>query len=407
MPFKIVQTVENGELCLCVVPALWEQNGILSWPKKMAVARLCLDENSCPNSNWEKMNCVLKRELCSYAAAHKELDRMESIPDTEADDVGVVPSKPRKVRRKNENKKTSNVVKDFNEFLQTPQKNEDNIDEMMESLSDEASVTDKIACANEQEPVQPRVLTDSEQYPTSTRENVPKSQQAIVEEFEVHDVIPEATLSAVASNQVILYNNQLKMMATLAHLTSAIEALNKRAFSLNTVPATRLAEDKPFKPVGSVDELDRLEAELKDEATMQLYIEKLSSICGTEGKSNGGDCAFRLIDYVATREFIHLCSWTGAARDFTEEDKPCGSKDCPPAKIPLKFYLKFRELLLRVIRLADHAYSEASCEKFLKGIMKNSKARLTPKVLSTQKRRPCNLKYNKNRGPDGAEPQIE
>ncbi|KXJ74301.1 hypothetical protein RP20_CCG013987 [Aedes albopictus] len=399
MPFKIVQTVENGELCLCVVPAQWEQNGVLSWPKKMAVARLCRDENSYPSSNWEKINCVLKRELPSYASASQEMERMESVPDTEVDDEAAVPSKAKKQRRKNETR-VSGVVKDFNEFLSHPETDNNDISAGDEE-PDEANMADKIDCLVQEMPDKSTITSDGGEQNPTMEERLPE-----VEEFEVDDVIAEASLNAIVANQVVLYNNQLKIMASLAHLTTAIEALNKKVFLLSMDTVAQQVSDEQFKPIGTIEDLDRLEQELKDEAIMKRCIDKLSAICGTEGKSNGGDCAFRLIDYFATREFMNSCSWTGAARDIPD-DKPSTSKesDGPPTKIPLKFYVKVRELFLRVIRLADRDYSEASCEKFLKGVLKNSKARLTPKVLSTQKRRPANLKYKKK--PDGVEQKPE
>lgn len=87
MPFKIVQTIERGETCLTVVPSGWEKSGTLHWPKKNAVAKLSLEEFSMPSPKWERIDCVKKREFKTRAEAENEVDRMESVSDTEADDV--------------------------------------------------------------------------------------------------------------------------------------------------------------------------------------------------------------------------------------------------------------------------------------------------------------------------------
>lgn len=48
MPFKIVQTIENGSIVLTCVPHQWESNGVLYWPKKQ-INKLQKDEGSQPD----------------------------------------------------------------------------------------------------------------------------------------------------------------------------------------------------------------------------------------------------------------------------------------------------------------------------------------------------------------------
>lgn len=214
-----------------------------------------------------------------------------------------------------------------------------------------------------------------------------------VEQVPVLNENQEVTLTSIQ-------NNQLKIMAGIAYLTTSVDVLNEKVASIEkhvqAAPIATLA-DEPFKPVDSMSDLILLESELKEEVNMKRYIQKLSTVCGSSGKSNGIDCAYRLIDFVATREFIHSCSWTGLAREPTESDaNQPGTSNAPEgsaSKIPLKFYSKFRELFSRVIRLADNEFSDADSDKFLKGVLKNSKQRLTSKVTSTHKNRPKNLKY--------------
>lgn len=88
--FKIVQTVEEEEICLTAVPSSWEKDGILFWPKKNIVSRLVRDANSTPGIEWTKMACVVKRTAETYAEAESELACMETQPDTDQEAPTVV-----------------------------------------------------------------------------------------------------------------------------------------------------------------------------------------------------------------------------------------------------------------------------------------------------------------------------
>lgn len=248
---------------------------------------------------------------------------------------------------------------------------------------------------SDQEEIQQANIDVAEMQPTSSAGYLLAASEGVGTEQEGNEILPEATLAAIVSNQLLMHNNQLKIMASLAQLTTSVEILAKRVLSiekhLEAEPLTTTAADV-FKTVESLGDLNSLEAELKDETRMKHYVEILSTICGKTGKSDGIDCAYRLIDYMASRDMINMCSWTGLSRDAAEPSES-NEFEAGPSKIPLKFYSKFRELFFRVLRLADQDFSEASCEKFLKGIMKNSKQRLTSKFMSTHKNRPKNLKY--------------
>lgn len=125
MPFKIVQTIEKGENCLTVVPARWEESGVLFWPKKSVVAKLSLDENSVPEANWERIDCVKKRDFTSRAEAEQEIERMEAISDTEADENSAPPPPPAKKIRHLQtlNIRDTSVVQNFNHLIQHPDNN--------------------------------------------------------------------------------------------------------------------------------------------------------------------------------------------------------------------------------------------------------------------------------------------
>lgn len=116
MPFKIIQTIESGEICLTVVPSGWETNGILRWPKKHLVGKLSQIEGSIPDENWEKMICVKKREFKTRKQADDELERMETQPDTEVEDIPRPP--PKKRIRQEERTNKAYKAKDFNRLVE-------------------------------------------------------------------------------------------------------------------------------------------------------------------------------------------------------------------------------------------------------------------------------------------------
>lgn len=94
MSFKIVRTVERGKPQLCIVPAQWESNGILKWPKKSA-EKLARNNNSTPTHDWTPISCMVKRRnLASYEAAEFELQTMLEHTDTEQEDDRVTLRRP-------------------------------------------------------------------------------------------------------------------------------------------------------------------------------------------------------------------------------------------------------------------------------------------------------------------------
>lgn len=86
MPFKIVQTIEDSQICLSIVPYSWEEDGLLYWPKKnrLLTYKLQKQENSVPDKlSWEKMTCIKKREVSTFEEGEREISKMEKVSDTE------------------------------------------------------------------------------------------------------------------------------------------------------------------------------------------------------------------------------------------------------------------------------------------------------------------------------------
>lgn len=92
MTFKIVQTIEDGQICLSIVPSSWESAGILYWPNNKALARkLQKQSDSVPDkTKWDKMMCIKKREFSTHKEAEVELEKMEAVDDTDLEET-VIP----------------------------------------------------------------------------------------------------------------------------------------------------------------------------------------------------------------------------------------------------------------------------------------------------------------------------
>ncbi|KXJ79636.1 hypothetical protein RP20_CCG000151 [Aedes albopictus] len=345
MPFKIVQTLEDGEQCLCIVPSAWEHDGTLWWPKKTTAAKLMRDENSKPTSKWQRMQCTRKREYRTLLEAEVELQRMEAISDRM---IGNVP--------------------------------------LVESSQEEegvATVALQLADGTLQNVV---YLNDNSEAGTSDAELV------------IHSVVTDTpqpiTLDEIAANQAVIIENQTKIITCVAQLKTGMDYLNVKVDALeagSSSGASAVLSDGFFEPIDSVEMFDALESSLKDDAVMSMYARNMSYICGTTGREDGVDCCYILIDHFATRAFLTKCSWTGISRD-NAVDGPSGESE-PQSKIPFMNYKRVRQLFLKLIMQADTTFSSIKCEAFLKRVLKNSKQRVLSSTVSKHKNRPTNLQY--------------
>lgn len=179
-------------------------------------------------------------------------------------------------------------------------------------------------------------------------------------------------------------------------------------FVLGEPGAKLVATETPEKVmtvINTKDEFDDFEKKLEGEQFRLSLIDGMSFICGTTGREKGVNCAYKLIDYVFTREFLTKCSWTGAARtqegdsDTETTAAPASANEPAKEKVPFKFYNRTRHFFLSLINKADSSFSELATDKFFKTVIKNSVQRLHAKAqTSTTKNRPGNLKYKKKSG---------
>lgn len=233
--------------------------------------------------------------------------------------------------------------------------------------------------------------------PDSAGDIVPNTPQFVYLKPEVNT--PKTSMSAaLLANQNLILANQTKIIQCLAKIVTTIEHISQ-VQSAGVVQQGQCAVsttglEDVIDPINSVEDLDLFEENLKDDRVMNKYIQSMSFVCGTSGKANGWDSAYKLVDFFLTRQFLLQCSWTGNARAPGVNQNSDFSKTCEAIKVPLKFYKRFRALFLKLIILADRDFSEMDCDEFLKRVIKNGKQRVNATTSQSRHRnRPKHLKY--------------
>ncbi|XP_055526995.1 uncharacterized protein LOC129719627 [Wyeomyia smithii] len=380
MPFKIIQTCEEGNLCLSIVPSAWERDGVLWWPKTTGVAKLLRDENSHPTSKWQTMQCIKKRVCRSRAEAESELNKMEALSDTETEMTITVPAAKKIPKNIASN---LNITKrepiNFNEFVTLPGRIESVEDIVENTVATELQLTD--------EHIQNVVFIPQ-------LDQLSGGDTLLVESIQDNH-LKSLSVETVATNQAHIMENLTKIISCLAHIKTSMDYLNERVSQIDMFTREKATEVQPEDLLLSIDSLnilDELEQNLKDQAVVAKYITTLSHICGISGRENGIDCCYRLIDNFITRQFLTTCTWTGISRDNNEAEMLNGESD-RQLKVPFVMYKNIRCLFLKLILQADNSFTAIKCDEFFKRVLKNSKQRLLSKTVSKHKNRPRNLKY--------------
>lgn len=86
--YKIVQTIENGKPQICPVPSQWvKDDKILLWPPaELSEKALAKPATVLPSDNWEKWDCVVKRDhIVSYSLALTLSNEMTNTSETDGD----------------------------------------------------------------------------------------------------------------------------------------------------------------------------------------------------------------------------------------------------------------------------------------------------------------------------------
>ncbi|KAJ3664549.1 hypothetical protein Zmor_000107 [Zophobas morio] len=368
MPFKIVQTIEGGRFYFSIVPSKWEKDGLLRWPPKSLLVKLAHVENSSPEEKWETVNCVMKRELLTKEEAERELTRIERRCDLDHDEEA------------NPIKSVARDPKAGHFRREIPE----------ETLTDSRVFIPKLRFLEDHEK---RILHTEMDIKTETEDNL------CLQPTTTGESSCSCNINVLRKKVDYLIDNQSRMISQITNMQKSLAIVANIISRGNKITPTR----EPAEPVriqieqiNSVGKLDELEAQLEENDFMEMFIKSHTNICGTDGKQNGLDCCYQLIDYFISRMLFMEISWTGNA------------KGEGTSKVPFKFYRNFRKSFFCIIKHADKDFTETLCDTFFKRIIKNSKQRLLAQNQMTAKHkcRPKNLKYKKTRLQEEPEEQA-
>ncbi|XP_029677336.1 uncharacterized protein LOC115244088 [Formica exsecta] len=367
--FIIVETIEDGEVNLCVVPESWEENGILFWPPGRKGLNLRKDESILPDfNNWSKQKCTVKRKnFITFQAAIKAEKYLSRFDDTEDEENYLAQNSSKQIQR-SQNK--DNI--DFNNLI-----TENNI------INNNIGVIENIE----------NYSVDS--VPTFVQ--IPKSSQelettmgftdAIVIENDGISTLPlsnsQKPLDAVQIQEKFdTINSNLENLKN--YISRDISALHVKFDKLidlliknQTNSVIEKSENDPLKSeilerdieqmksLAIESDINNLEKNLCNQEFELAFIKVMSEIGGTTGKKDGNKIAYLLMDRLFERQLLTLCSWTGSTKKKEEKMK----------KIAFFKYNRITEAIYKIIHLADSRYTIDDNIGFLKRILKNSVSR--------------------------------
>ncbi|XP_041983125.1 uncharacterized protein LOC121736130 [Aricia agestis] len=354
MPFKIVETTENGNSLLTTVPANWEHRGTLYWPRKNE-AILIKAEDSTPEINWKSMPCIVKRNnIPNYESSEQQIALMSDMSDTDTDQEIIA-----KTQRPNKTTTQINLNDLVNSCL-----SENTSDVVLNNQNASIGAIEVIEIPYDQ-------ATETTGAPESNSEKQDNIAQKL-----------DQLISVASANEIniqVLFDNQQSILQKLALLDTKLEELVTRIL----VPVTdfnRQDNNKDnFKIISNLQELTSLEERLNNPQAEENIIKLLSVTC-TKGRGRAYNNAYALVDAMFTRQFMTQCSWSG------------GSRGDP--KICFKSYNKTITLFFKIIHQSDNNFTIPDCELFFKKVMRHAIKRNECRMLraSAQKNRPKRVK---------------
>ncbi|CAH0407519.1 unnamed protein product [Chilo suppressalis] len=277
MPFKVIQTIENGQLKLTAVPDQWEHNNILFWPKK-AAEKLRRQENSPPSISWDTMPCHVKRtNLRTFQEAVDEIDAMSDRSETETDQEGY-----QQTGRKKDNLL---AAKSFNDEAKTLVNSDQ---EQLVSATSTAQTQQNLSttqyenCTAVSQEINyniiPEINIPQVPLPETGLPNVHLDQDSVVllnsdslQQLQLDLKSVKEEINTVMLNQNSLYEIQNNMAAKLAEIhhdiTSFIQISSKNK------------ENAEVDLIKSLQEFEELENNLENKTYREGLIQKLGVVC--------------------------------------------------------------------------------------------------------------------------------
>ncbi|RVE41708.1 hypothetical protein evm_013639 [Chilo suppressalis] len=384
MPFKIVQTIEKGEIVLTCVPHQWESSGVLYWPRKQKQSltrKLQKDEGSQPDDTWAQINCAVKRRnIKTYQDAINEIDIMSNKSETETEIEDVSAKKRRMcsdVPQLSYNIMAEEIVQADYEIT-TPSPAELTPSETLMSASQEnvekyvvipesnqsdtpmlySYINKEISLSEEQCEIK-SIKTDINNIKSDLK-SINDDMKTIME-----------VLNTSLNNQGVIDNTLKSILYQVTSLKVMNEEFIKKSITEKQTHSLVLNQIKDLK------DLEEFEKKLIDSQYRDDLEKKLSVLC-TKGTGQGTTSSYTIVDILFERQFFKLCSWTGATRS---------SENDPAEKICFKSFSKTIGFFFEIIHKMDSSFNLTDCHKFFKTILRNAEQRckIEPKRASTKK----------------------
>lgn len=86
--FKVVQTVEDGEIFISAVPSSWEKDSVLCWPNGTTCEKKRSNPKCAPTDTWRKIPCVVKKTgILTFKEALNLETQLLAFSDTESEEL--------------------------------------------------------------------------------------------------------------------------------------------------------------------------------------------------------------------------------------------------------------------------------------------------------------------------------
>ncbi|EDS39345.1 conserved hypothetical protein [Culex quinquefasciatus] len=329
--YSIVQTFEDDEFMLSVLPTKWTIRGgwtgeassvegqdVCFWPKNIAGHRLLEKTKKDPELAVEKAHlqeyrCKIKRTgFQTYNEAVRKLKVMETTPDTDDFDP------PR-----------------------TSAKGNGAVELFRAIQASGGSKTKQIQTITVPEPENPQLnLIISLLHGLEEKIDSLQTSYNTLKD----DVGPNSRFSVPHECQ-----------AEFRKASTSNQKVKLKKFSLS--------------PVNSLDELKSLEESCKDEEFVMEAIRSIGRIFGKNQQTgNGATVCLRLVDSLFTREFLTKCSWTGLSRTRSEDGSII-------TKIGFQRFERVIDLFYQAVSYSDPVYPVEECNNFLRRCLQNAKQR--------------------------------
>ncbi|XP_049703565.2 uncharacterized protein LOC110384383 [Helicoverpa armigera] len=399
MPFKIVRTLEKGKYSHWIVPATWESNNIVKWPKRN-ISKLVKCDDYLPDPDWRQIKCRVKRNnIPTYKDAERELENLLCVTDTDEEQINDKMTKSNK-QEVNLNALVEQLTTNQYEPLMISVPNEPNASSSKFTTSDQQQVYNQynspvISVPNESSESSSQIILTSDNQILG----IPPNTYCVLAENQDHFIDKSQENSDLKKILDVLENhdkkmdsileNQKKIMHKMACISVQVDNMQLQLGNCNEEDVVPLGTSKnqvenlrfSFSPITTVEDLNKINDLLSDKTARKQLKQTFSVIC-SGGK--GINCAYRLIDIMFSRDFLCQCSWSGSSRS-------------DGVKISLKCYKNVVSFFWEMIFSWDQTFTLQKNELFFKSILKNANKRKNAKQeRSSTARKRAKIENNKS-----------